>query len=125
MNTQTAVKEYLAARAAAEAAAEAKATAEQVLKEAFAKAGVTSGIDQAEGVKVAVVQGERPNYDADLLARLSDDGVIDMDTYIAITKVTVDGKAFKAAVEIGVLDRAIAEKVTTMTPYEQIRVSKV
>lgn len=125
MNTNLAIKEYLAARHAAEAAAEAKAKAEQVLKEAFAKAGVTSGIDQAEGVKVALVQGERPNYDSEALTELADTGVLPFEVYAKVTKVSVDGPALKAAVKVGLLDEAIADKITKMTPYEQIRVSNV
>lgn len=125
MNVQTAVKEYLANRAAAEAAKAGVAAAEQALKEAFAKAGVTSAIDAAEGVKVSVVQGERPNYDATVLADLVLAGVVDETTFATVTEAKVKGEAFKAARTVGLITDAVAEKVTTLTHYEQVRVSAV
>lgn len=125
MNVQTAVKTYLANRAAAEAAKAEVAAAEAVLKEAFAKAGVESAVDVAAGVKVSVVQGERPNYDANLLAELVDGDLLDADTFDRVTKVAVDTKAFQAAQEIGLISEVVAEKVTKVTPYEQVRVATI
>jgi hypothetical protein len=37
----------------------------------------------------------------------------------------VDGKKFKSAVEVGLIKADVAEAVTTVTPYEQIRVTEL
>jgi len=37
----------------------------------------------------------------------------------------VDGKKFKSAVEVGVIKADVAEAVTTITAYEQIRVTEL
>jgi hypothetical protein len=42
-----------------------------------------------------------------------------------VTKFAVDGKKFKSAVEVGVIKADIAQAVTTITAYEQIRVTEL
>ena len=77
---------------------EALATAEQNLAQAeasfkleLAKQGVDFAV--VDGVKVAVVKGERPNYSVETLKDLVSDKV-----FKTVTKPTIDGKKFKSAV---------------------------
>lgn len=123
MNTVTATSEYLAARAAAEAAAAVLAAAESTLKETFARSGVTSAI--VDDTKVSVVSGERAAYDAEILGDLFLDDVIDAATFAKVTKTAIDGRKFKAAVEVGIIEPAVADKVTKVTAYEQVRVATI
>ena len=117
MNKQ-AITDYIAARKALEVAEQAKAQAEAILKEAFARDGVDFGI--ADGVKVTLVQGERPTYDAEALAELVSPAV-----FKKVTKATIDGKKFKSAVELGTIKSEVAEAVTKVTQYEQLRVTEI
>ena len=78
---------------------EALATAEQNLAQAeasfkleLAKQGVDFAV--VDGVKVAVVKGERPSYSVEALKDLVSDKV-----FKTVTKFAVDGKKFKSAVE--------------------------
>lgn len=118
MNTIQATKAYLEAREALEVAEKAKAQAEALLKEALAKAGTSFSI--VEGVKVSIVQGERPNYDAEALRDL-----VSPNLFRKVTKATVDTKKFRSAVELGSITPEVAEAVTKVTPYEQVRVTEV
>lgn len=118
MNPSTAAKALLVAREALEVAEKAKAEAEAILKEALARAGVDFAI--ADGMKVAVVHGERPAYDAEALHDLVSPAV-----FKKVTKSVIDGKKFKSAVEIGVIKADVADAVTKVTPYEQIRVTEL
>ena len=80
------------------------------------------GVDYAvvDGIKVAVVKGERPSYSVEMLKDLVSDKV-----FKTVTKFAVDGKKFKSAVEVGVIKADIAQAVTTITAYEQIRVTEL
>ena len=80
------------------------------------------GVDYAvvDGVKVAVVKGERPSYSVEILKDLVSDKV-----FKTVTKSAVDGKKFKSAVEVGVIKADVADAVTTITAYEQIRVTEL
>lgn len=118
MNSITAGKAYLEARKAVEEAEKIKAQAEAVLKEVLAKAGTQFVV--VDGAKVAVVQGERPNYDAEALS-----GLVNPDTLAQVTKLAVDSKKFKSAVEIGVITPEVAQAVTKVTYYDQVRVSPI
>ena len=71
-------------------------------------------------MKVAVVKGERPSYSVEMLKDLVSDKV-----FKTVTKFAVDGKKFKSAVEVGVIKADIAQAVTTITAYEQIRVTEL
>ena len=104
---------------------EALATAEQNLAQAeasfkleLAKEGVDFAV--VDGTKVAVVRGERPSYSVELLKDLVSDKV-----FKTVTKFAVDGKKFKSAVEVGVIKADVAGAVTTITAYEQIRVTEL
>jgi len=118
MNTVMATKAYLEAREALENAEKAKAQAEAVLKQALAKAGTQFAI--VDGVKVAIVQGERPNYDAEALS-----GLVNPELLSMVTKLAVDSKKFKSAVELGTITPEVAQAVTQVTFYEQVRVTPV
>ena len=115
MNTTQATINYLEARKALEVAEKAKAQAEAILKEVLAKNGAEFSV--VEGVKVAVVKGERPNYDAEALR-----GLVSTEVYEVVTKTAVDGSKMKSAIKVGMVTPEVAEAVTTVTYYEQVRV---
>lgn len=108
-------KIYLEARAALDQAEKAKAQAEASLKEALAKAGTTFTV--VDGKKVSLVEAERAKYDAQLLAQLVKPAV-----YKTVTKTEIDGKKLKAGIEVGTIKPDVAEAITTLTYYQQIRV---
>jgi len=105
-------------------------TAKQVLEMREALAAAEQNLAQAEasfklelakqGVDFAVVKGERPNYSVEALKDLVSDKV-----FKTVTKATIDGKKFKSAVEVGVIKADVADAVTTITAYEQIRVTEL
>ena len=99
-------------------ATEALNQAEANFKLDLAKAGTDFAI--VDGVKVAVIKGERPSYDAEALKALVSDK-----TFKMVTKATVDSKKFKSALDLGTIKADIAEAVTKVTAYEQIRVTEV
>ena len=96
----------------------AKREALAIAKLELAKEGVDYAV--VDGVKVAVVRGERPSYSVELLKGLVSDKV-----FKTVTKFAVDGKKFKSAVEVGVIKADVADAVTTITAYEQIRVTEL
>jgi hypothetical protein len=114
MNTITAATAFLAAKEALEAAQEAKAQAEAILKEAYAKAGVDSEI--VDGVKVALVTTDRPNYDAEALRDL-----VSGPLFRTVTKATVDSTKWKAAVALGKIQPEVADAITTVTTSVSVR----
>lgn len=118
MNSKTATKAYLEARKAYEQAEAIKKQAEAEMKKALAEAGVDFAI--VDGVKVTIVQGERPNYNADTLRALVDEA-----TFEAVTKTAVDGSKMKSAIQVGMVAPEVAEAVTTVTYYDQVRVTEV
>lgn len=116
MNITQITLNYLNAKQALEQAEKAKAQAEAELKQAYAVAGVDFNI--VDGQKVALVNGERPKYNAEILASLVSPAV-----YKKVVKTEVDGKKFKAGVEMGTIKPEVAEAVTTVTAYQQVRVT--
>lgn len=106
------------ARKAVEVAEAIKARAEAEMKQALAKAGVDFAI--VDGIKVSVVQGERPTYNAETLRNLVDEA-----TFATLTKVAVDGSKMKSAIKVGMVSAEVAEAVTSVTAYEQVRVVEV
>ena len=111
-----ATKQYLSARQAVEVAQQALAQAEAIMKESFAQNGVDFNI--VEGQKVMVVKSERAKYSVEALKGLVSDKL-----FKKVTKTEVDGKKFKAAMELGKIADDIAEAVTTKTPYANLRVT--
>lgn len=118
MNTITATKAYLEARKALEQAELIKKQAEATLKAVLASQGVDFSV--ADGVKVTIVKGERPNYDAEALKAL-----IAPETLETVTKLAVDGKKFQSAVSVGLITPEVAQAVTKVTEYEQFRVTEL
>ena len=117
MITNTA-KQVLEMREALAAAEQNLAQAEASFKLELAKQGVDFAV--VDGVKIAVVKGERPNYSVEALKDLVSDKV-----FKTVTKATIDGKKFKSAVEVGVIKADVADAVTTITACEQIRVTEL
>lgn len=111
-------KTYLQAKEALEQAEQALQKATESVKEALAKNGVSFTI--VDGVKVALTEAERPKYDAEALAQLVKPAL-----YKQVTKTEVDGKKFKAALELGTIKPEVAEAVTTVTSYAYLRVTEV
>lgn len=118
MNSKTATKAYLEARKAFEQAELIKKQAEAEMKQALAREGVDFSI--VDGVKVSVVQGERPNYNAETLR-----GLVSEEVFETVTKVAVDGSKMKSAIKVGMVTAEVAEAVTEVTYYEQVRVSEL
>jgi hypothetical protein len=116
--TTSTAKAVLAKREALEIAQQELAQAEASFKLELAKEGVDYAV--VDGIKVAVVKGERPSYSVEMLKDLVSDKV-----FKTVTKSAVDGKKFKSAVEVGVIKADIAQAVTTITAYEQIRVTEL
>jgi hypothetical protein len=116
--TTSTAKAVLAKREALEIAQQELAQAEASFKLELAKEGVDYAV--VDGVKVAVVKGERPAYSVEILKDLVSDKV-----FKTVTKSAVDGKKFKSAVEVGVIKADVADAVTTITAYEQIRVTEL
>jgi len=113
-----ATKQYLSARQAVEVAQQALAQAEVIMKESFAQNGVDFNI--VEGQKVMVVKSERAKFSVDALKGLVSDKL-----FKKVTKVEVDSKKFKSAVELGDIKSDIAEAITTYTLVEAVRVYDV
>jgi PP-loop superfamily ATP-utilizing enzyme len=118
MNTTQATINYLEARKALEVAEQAKAQAEAILKQTLAQNGVEFSV--VDGTKVAVVKGERPNYDAEALRELVSPAL-----FRTVTKATVDAKKFRSAIELGKIKDDVAGAVTSVTHYEQVRVTEL
>ena len=116
--TTSTAKAVLAKREALEIAQQELAQAESSFKLELAKEGVDYAV--VDGIKVAVVKVERPSYSVEMLKDLVSDKV-----FKTVTKFAVDGKKFKSAVEVGVIKADIAQAVTTITAYEQIRVTEL
>lgn len=118
MNITQITLNYLNARQALDTAEKAKAKAEAELKLAYAQKGLDFNV--VDGQKVTLVNGERPKYNLKALTELVSPVVLNQ-----VTKIEVDGKKFKSAVELGVIPTDIAEAVTTVTKYDQVRVTDI
>jgi|APGre2960657404_1045060.scaffolds.fasta_scaffold55862_2 hypothetical protein len=110
-----ATKQYLSARQAVEVAQQALAQAEAIMKQSFSQNGVDFNI--VDDQKVMIVKSDRAKYSVEALKGLVSDKL-----FKKITKVEVDGKKFKSAVELGDIKSDIAEAVTTFTSVEAVRV---
>jgi hypothetical protein len=110
-----ATKDYLSARQAVEVAQQALAQAEAIMKQSFAQSGVDFNI--VDNQKVMVVKSERAKYSVEKLKELVSDKL-----FKKVTKVEVDGKKFKSALELGDIKADIAEAITTFTAVEAVRV---
>lgn len=110
--------QYLAAKQAVEMADKAMATAKKLLEETYAEMGVTDVT--IEGVKVAIVEATRRNFDAEALK-----GLIVATTFEAVTKTAVEPKAFDKAVKAGTIAPEVEAQVVTGTAYTRITTLEV
>lgn len=115
---EQATRLYLLAKEANTQAEAKKKEAEQALREALAHAGISTSV--VDGMKVAIVDGERKSYDADKLAML-----VKPATYKKVTKPVVDGEMLESAVAIGIITQEVADTVTKVTTYSQVRTTAI
>lgn len=113
-SVEQATRLYLLAKEASAQAEAHKKEAEQALREALAHAGISTSV--VDGVKVAIVEGERKSYDADKLAML-----VKPATYKKVTKPVVDGEMLASAVSVGIISQEVADTITKVTIYSQVR----
>lgn len=111
-------KQWLELREQLEQLERAKAQLESELKEFFASTGADSYV--IDNTKIAFIEGERPKYDALTLQRIVSPAI-----FKKVIKTEVDGKKFKSALELGLINEETAEAVTTITPYTQLRVTEL
>lgn len=110
-----ATRAFIAAREAVEQAQQALANAEAAMKEMFTRKGVDTNI--VDGKKVIIVRSEREKFDAKALVTL-----VNPATFEKVTKVEVDSKKFRAAVELGDIPSTVKAAVTSVTEVEAVRV---
>lgn len=108
-------KKFLAAKEALALAEEAKAEADRILKEMLDQAGTDHVVVGDEKVVLVEMPGDR--YDADTLRDL-----VSPATFKKITKVSVDSKKIKAAIEIGTITQDVADTANVGKPFTQLRV---
>lgn len=118
MNLTQATKTYLEAKKAAEEADKAKKVAETAMKMAFAEAGITYNV--VDGQKVSVNSKGRRNVDVATLAQMIGKSLLNK-----VTKPAIDSKAFDAAVTMGQIKPEVAEAVTKITEYDEVRVTSL
>jgi hypothetical protein len=117
-SVEQATRLYLLAKEASAQAEAQKKEAEQALREALAIAGISASV--VDGIKVAIVEGERKSYDADKLAML-----VKPATYKKVTKPVVDGEMLASAVSVGIISQEVADTITKVTTYSQVRTTAV
>ena len=110
--------QFLSAKKAVEMAEKAMATAKQLLEDTYAEQGITEVT--VDGMKVAIVEATRRNFDAEALK-----GLIVATTFEAVTKTTVEPKAFDKAVKAGTIAPEVEAQVTTGTAYTRITTTEV
>lgn len=113
--TQTTIN-YLAAREAAEAAEKAKKQAEAAMKAAYAEAGITYNV--VDGKKVSVNRKGRKSFDAAMLSEMVSKAI-----FRKVVKEAIDQRKFEAAVTTGQIKPEVAEAVTKVTEYDEVRVT--
>jgi hypothetical protein len=117
-SVEQATRLYLLAKEASAQAEAQKKEAEQALREALAHAGISASV--VDGIKVAIVDGERKSYDADKLAML-----VKPATYKKVTKPVVDGEMLASAVSVGIISQEVADTITKVTTYSQVRTTAI
>lgn len=111
-----ATEAVLAARKAAQDADVARKAAEAEFVALMEDAGLTH-VETSDGIRIAVEVRPSKKYDAALASDL-----LGEDTFTRVVKAVIDAKAWNAAVEVGLIDSEVAEKVTTVTHSTQVRV---
>jgi hypothetical protein len=117
-SVEQATRLYLLAKEASAQAEAQKKEAEQALREALAIAGINTSV--VDGIKVAIVDGQRKSYDADKLAML-----VKPATYKKVTKPVVDGEMLESAVQVGIVSQEVADTITKVTTYSQVRTTAI
>jgi hypothetical protein len=118
INIAKVAKEWLTLRESLEQLELQKASLEATLKEFFQTTGEDAYVHN--GTKIAYVEGERAKYDTEALRDL-----VSPATFKKVIKTEVDGKKFKGALELGLITSEVAEAITTITEYTQLRVTEV
>lgn len=113
-----ATSDYLNLRQETEKLADQLSQAEANLKLALAQERVDFSV--FNGTKVLLVNAERSKYSVITLKELVSDKL-----FKKVTKVDVDGKKFKSAVELGDITSEVAEAITTITPYDYFKVTEI
>lgn len=111
-----ATEAVLAAREAFTAAEAAKKAAEAAFIDACDAAGVDF-VETSDGLRVAVEHRPTRKIDVDVLTEHLAADVLDR-----VLKMTVDTKAFDAAVKVALIDDEVADKAVTVTTSTQVRV---
>jgi hypothetical protein len=114
----TAGKQYVAALEALSSAEKAVAVAKELLTEAVAEAGVSEVT--IDGKKVAIITAVRRNF---LVEKLK--GLVNANTFEAVTKTAVEPKAFDKAMKAGDISAEIEEAVVNPTAYTRIVVTDI
>ena len=114
----TAGKQYVAALEALSSAEKAVAVAKELLTEAGAEAGVSEVT--IDGKKVAIITAVRRNF---LVEKLK--GLVNANTFEAVTKTAVEPKAFDKAMKAGDISAEIEEAVVNPTAYTRIVVTDI
>lgn len=108
-------KEYLALKKTIEEAQEKLKTLEDTIKDGMLSQGMSKL--EVDGKVVSLVQAERRSFNADTLKDLVSAAV-----FKQVTEPTVKTSLFDAAVSLGKIDSHVVERVTSKTPYSQLRV---
>lgn len=116
MNLTQATINYLAAKEAAEEADKARKAAEVAMKAAFAEAGIDYNV--VDGKKVTITRKGRRTISAEVLAQM-----VGKALYNKVIKPAVDTKKFDAAVTTGQIKPEVADAVTKVTEYDEVRVT--
>ena len=114
----TAGKQYVAALEALSSAEKAVAVAKELLTEAVAEAGVNEVT--IDGKKVALITAVRRNF---LVEKLK--GLVNANTFEAVTKTAVEPKAFDKAMKAGDISAEVQEAVINPTLYTRIVVTDI
>jgi hypothetical protein len=108
-------KEYLALKKTIEEAQEKLKTLEDTIKDGMLSQGMSKL--EVDGKVVSLVQAERRSFNADTLKDLVSAAV-----FKQVTEPTVKTSLFDAAVSLGKIESHVVERVTSKTPYSQLRV---
>lgn len=111
-----ATEAVLATRQAAKDAEAAKKAAEAEFVALMEDAGLPY-VETSDGIRISVEVRPSKKYDATLACDL-----LSHDTFDRVVKAVIDAKAWNAALEVGLIDSEVADKVTTVTHSTQVRV---
>jgi hypothetical protein len=123
---QQAAEAVARANIAKAAAEEAEKAAKAAFKRLAAEAGETAVVvpeDDLAGAKVAIVVQDRETYDVAVLKTLVEAGAVSKGTFYKVTERTVVRAAWAEAIRTDRVAEAVADKVTTVTPVEVVRVT--